>query len=97
LEYGWECGLDLFVRSGADHRSRPDIPGAQVNSVCPALGQLDKFRYKDSPATLALKRTPTIATVKPTDLFAATGLLHADTLAQGVERELLAIIDEAAA
>ena len=37
------------------------------------------------------------ATVKPTDLFAATGLLHADTLAQDVERELLAIIDEAAA
>lgn len=39
----------------------------------------------------------TIATVKPTDLFAATGLGHADTLAQDVERELLAIIDEAAA
>ncbi len=39
----------------------------------------------------------TIATVKPTDLFAATGLLHADTLAQDVERELVAIIDEAAA
>ena len=37
-----------------------------------------------------------IATVKPTDLFAATGLLHADILAQDVERELLAIIDEAA-
>lgn len=39
----------------------------------------------------------TIATVKPTDLFVATGLRHADTLAQDVERELLAIIDEAAA
>lgn len=39
----------------------------------------------------------TIATVKPTDLFAATGLGHADALAQDVERELLAIIDEAAA
>ena len=39
----------------------------------------------------------TIATVKPTDLFAATGLGHEDTLAQDVERELLAIIDEAAA
>ena len=37
-----------------------------------------------------------IATVKPTDLFAATGLRHADILAQHVERELLAIIDEAA-
>ena len=33
LEYGWECGLDLSVRSGADHRSRPDIPGTQVNSA----------------------------------------------------------------
>jgi uncharacterized protein (DUF302 family) len=39
----------------------------------------------------------TIATVKPTDLFAATGLQHSDTLAQEVEQELLAIIDEAAA
>jgi uncharacterized protein (DUF302 family) len=39
----------------------------------------------------------TIATVKPTDIFAATGLRHADTLAQDIERELLAIIDEAAA
>jgi uncharacterized protein (DUF302 family) len=39
----------------------------------------------------------TIATVKPTDLFAATGLQHSDTLARDVERELLAIIDEAAA
>lgn len=39
----------------------------------------------------------TIATVKPTDLFAATGLGHADTLAQDVERELMAIINEAAA
>ncbi len=39
----------------------------------------------------------TIATVKPTDLFAASGLQHSDTLAQDVERELLAIIDEAAA
>jgi uncharacterized protein (DUF302 family) len=39
----------------------------------------------------------TIATVKPTDLFAATGLQHSDTLARDIERELLAIIDEAAA
>jgi uncharacterized protein (DUF302 family) len=38
----------------------------------------------------------TIATVKPTDLFAATGLRHSNTLAQDVERELLAIVDEAA-
>ena len=38
-----------------------------------------------------------IATVKSIDLFVATGLRHADTLAQDVERELLAIIDEAAA
>ena len=39
----------------------------------------------------------TIATVKPTDLFAATGLQHANNLAQDVEREIFAIIDEAAA
>ncbi len=38
-----------------------------------------------------------IATVKPTDLFAATGLQHSETLARDVEQELLAIIDEAAA
>jgi uncharacterized protein (DUF302 family) len=39
----------------------------------------------------------TIATVRPTDLFAATGLRHANTLAEDVERELIAIINEAAA
>jgi uncharacterized protein (DUF302 family) len=39
----------------------------------------------------------TIATVKPTDIFATMGLQHSDTLARDVERELLAIIDEAAA
>ncbi len=35
-----------------------------------------------------------ISTVKPTSLFAATGLVGAETLANDVERELLAIIDE---
>lgn len=39
----------------------------------------------------------TIATVKPTDIFATTGFQHSDILARDVERELLAIIDEAAA
>jgi uncharacterized protein (DUF302 family) len=38
----------------------------------------------------------TIATVKPTDLFGATGLQQADTLAHEVERDIIAIIDEAA-
>lgn len=32
-----------------------------------------------------------------TNGFAATGLQHSDTLARNVERELLTIIDEAAA
>ena len=36
-----------------------------------------------------------ISTVKPTSLFRATGLEGAETLAEEVERELLAIIDEA--
>lgn len=36
-----------------------------------------------------------ISTVKPTSLFEATGLEGAETLAEEVERELLAIIDEA--
>ena len=54
LEHGWECGLDLFVRSGADHRSRPDISGTQVNSVCAARGKLDNcdariFRQRRAP------------------------------------------------
>jgi uncharacterized protein (DUF302 family) len=38
----------------------------------------------------------TIATVKPTDLLRATGLTGIETLAEEVEREVLAIIDEAA-
>ena len=37
-----------------------------------------------------------IATVKPTALFKATGLEGAEALAEEVEREVLAIIDEAA-
>lgn len=37
-----------------------------------------------------------IATVVPTSLFAATGLAGAETLAGDVQRELTAIIDEAA-
>lgn len=37
-----------------------------------------------------------IATVKPTSLFRATGLEGAEALAEEVEREVLAIIDEAA-
>jgi uncharacterized protein (DUF302 family) len=39
----------------------------------------------------------TIATVKPTDLLYATGLQHADMLAHEIERDIFAIIDEAAA
>jgi len=35
--------------------------------------------------------------VKPTDLLGATGLRPADALAHKVEREIVAIIDEAAA
>jgi uncharacterized protein (DUF302 family) len=38
----------------------------------------------------------TIATVKPTDLLQATGLNGVEALAEEVEREVLAIIDEAA-
>jgi uncharacterized protein (DUF302 family) len=38
----------------------------------------------------------TIATVKPTSLLEATGLDGVATLAEEVEREILAIIDEAA-
>ncbi len=38
----------------------------------------------------------TIATVRPTDLLKATGLAGVDDLAKEVEREIVAIIDEAA-
>ena len=38
----------------------------------------------------------TIATVKPTDLLRATGLTGVEPLAEEIEREVLAIIDEAA-
>jgi uncharacterized protein (DUF302 family) len=38
----------------------------------------------------------TIATVRPTSLLAATGLAGVASLAEEVEREILAIIDEAA-
>lgn len=38
----------------------------------------------------------TIATVKPTDLLRATGLAGVEPLAEEVEREVVAIIDEAA-
>lgn len=38
----------------------------------------------------------TIATLKPTDLLHATGLTGVDTLAATIEKEILAMIDEAA-
>jgi uncharacterized protein (DUF302 family) len=38
----------------------------------------------------------TIATVRPTDLMQATGLKGVEPLAQEIEREIAAIIDEAA-
>jgi uncharacterized protein (DUF302 family) len=38
----------------------------------------------------------TIATVNPTDLLRATGLTGVETVAEEVQREVLAIIDEAA-
>ena len=38
----------------------------------------------------------TIATVKPTDLLRATGLTGVDGLASQIEKEILAMIDEAA-
>ena len=38
----------------------------------------------------------TIATVKPTDLLRATGISGVDSLAAEIEKEILAMIDEAA-
>lgn len=31
---GWNMNWDVAARGGADHRSRPDITGTQVKSVC---------------------------------------------------------------
>lgn len=47
-------------------------------------------------SVFSTERGCTIATVKPTDLMRATGLSGVDELANEVEREILAIIDEAA-
>lgn len=77
----------------------------RIYDVCNPQAALQALRQDMATATVLPCRIAvysdaggsTIATVKPTDLFAATGLRHADTLAQDVERELLAIIDEAAA
>jgi uncharacterized protein (DUF302 family) len=41
-------------------------------------------------------RGSTIATVKPKDLLRATGLSGVEHLAEEIEREVLAMIDEAA-
>jgi uncharacterized protein (DUF302 family) len=77
----------------------------RIYDVCNPLAASQSLRQDLATATVLPCRIAvyshaggsTIATVKPRDLFAATGLGHADTLAQDVERELLAIIDEAAA
>ena len=37
-----------------------------------------------------------LATVRPTDLMRATGLTGVDTLAEEIEREIVAMMDEAA-
>lgn len=47
-------------------------------------------------AVYGSRQGTTIATVKPTDLLGATGLQQANTLALEVERDIVAIIDEAA-
>ena len=67
----------------------------QGSQACKLLERLANASAVGEPEESCLGST--IATVKPTDLFAATGLEHSDTVARDVERELLAIIDEAAA
>jgi uncharacterized protein (DUF302 family) len=77
----------------------------RIYDVCNPLAASQALRQDLATATVLPCRIAvysnaegsTIATVKPTDLFAATGLRHADTLAQDVEREIIAIIDEAVA
>lgn len=77
----------------------------RIYDVCNPLAAAQALHQDLSTATVLPCRIAvyssnggsTIATVKPTDLFAATGLQHPGTLAQDVERELLAIVDEAAA
>lgn len=52
------------------------------------------------PCRIAVYASPegsTIATVTPSDLLRATGLKNSESLARQVEKEITAIIDEAAA
>ena len=47
-------------------------------------------------SVFAAKSGATIATLKPTDLLRATGIAGSEPMAQEVEKEIMAIIDEAA-
>jgi len=79
------------LQKGLTLQSASGIAGiARKHSDC------DRSAVSDSRFTAADKE-PRIATVKPTDLLGATVLHRADTLAHEVEREIVAIIDEAGA
>ncbi len=83
IELGRECRVyDVCNPQAASTALRHDM---NVSSVLPC--RISVFR--DGPST-------TLATVKPTDLLQATGLSGVEQLASEVEREVIAIMNEAA-
>ncbi|MHB1023142.1 MAG: DUF302 domain-containing protein [Acidobacteriaceae bacterium] len=83
IQLGSECKVyDICNPQAAASALRTDM---RVSSVLPC--RISVFS-KDGGCV--------ISTIKPTSLFEATGLEGAENLAEEVERELLAIIDEAA-
>lgn len=83
VELGRECRvLDVCNPQAASEALNESM---QVSAVLPCRISI----YSDGANC-------TIATVKPTDLMKATGLNGKEALAEDVEREIVAIIDEAA-
>ena len=101
-QFGILHTLDL---KGTLHEKGIDIEDeVRVFDVCNPKAASQALRENLAVATVlpcriavyTTKLGTSIATVRPTDLLGATGLKQADTLAQEVEREIVAIIDEAA-
>ena len=83
IELGSECKVyDVCNPQAASKALRAEM---RVSTVLPCRISI----FSD-------KQGCTIATVRPTSLLEATGLEGVATLAQDIEREVLAIIDEAA-
>jgi uncharacterized protein (DUF302 family) len=83
IEFGPQCRVyDVCNPQAASQALGTDL---SASTVLPC--RIAVFEEKDGS---------TIATVKPTDLLGTTGIKGARALAEQVEREIQAIIDEAA-